>query len=325
MGQATADLEPADVGGVPSAGPSAGDLAALFVRYRRLIVAAYTAVSAIVVIGTGIPDRPFLILWLASALWLVCWRNPNRAAQFVIDWLPVVIIAAGYDLVRSFSSELLPRATTKPQLRFDEILFGGTAPTVVLQRWLHPGVIPHWWDYLVFLFYLSHFVVAPTFAVFLYIRDRARFKRFAWMILSVSLLGFATYFILPAVPPWLASRHHDLEHTVRVVQRVWAHLGFSGPSRAFNGSTRFANPVAALPSLHAAWPFLIILSVWRTAPRGRWIAIAYMTAMVFVLVYGAEHYVSDILMGWLYAVIVFLTVNRIFDERGIGARKAASA
>jgi hypothetical protein len=318
MGQATADLDPADVEAVPSAPQPAREFAAWFVRYRVRIVAAYAVLSAAVAIGTGIPDRPFLILWLVGALW----HSPNRAAQFVIDWLPVLVIAAGYDLVRSFSSDLLPRATTKPQLRFDEILFGGTAPTVILQRWLHPGVIPHWWDYLVFCFYLSHFVVAPTFAVFLYVRDRARFKRFAWMILTVSLLGFATYFIMPAVPPWLASRHGDLQHTVRVVQRVWANLGAGGPSRAFNGSTRFANPVAALPS---AWPFLIILSVWKTAPRGRWIAVAYMAAMVFVLVYGAEHYVSDILMGWLYATIVFFTVSRILDDRAITARATASA
>jgi membrane-associated phospholipid phosphatase len=37
--------------------------------------------------------------------------------------------------------------------------------------------------------------------------------------------------------------------------------------------------------------------------------------MLFVLVYGAEHYVSDILLGWLYAVVIFLVVNRILDSK----------
>jgi membrane-associated phospholipid phosphatase len=37
--------------------------------------------------------------------------------------------------------------------------------------------------------------------------------------------------------------------------------------------------------------------------------------MVFVLVYGAEHYVSDILLGWLYASVVFVVVTRLLDRR----------
>jgi len=37
--------------------------------------------------------------------------------------------------------------------------------------------------------------------------------------------------------------------------------------------------------------------------------------MVLVLVYGAEHYVSDILLGWLYAIVVFIVVTRTLDWR----------
>jgi membrane-associated phospholipid phosphatase len=37
--------------------------------------------------------------------------------------------------------------------------------------------------------------------------------------------------------------------------------------------------------------------------------------MVFVLVYGAEHYVSDILLGWLYATVVFVAWSRYWARR----------
>jgi membrane-associated phospholipid phosphatase len=100
------------------------------------------------------------------------------------------------------------------------------------------------------------------------------------------------------------------------VQRVWEALGVSGAADAFAGrNTSVANPVAALPSLHAAWPFLMLLFVWRRAPRGRWVALVYNAVMIFVLVYGAEHYVSDAILGWFYAVVIFLVVNRIIDRR----------
>jgi len=103
---------------------------------------------------------------------------------------------------------------------------------------------------------------------------------------------------------------------VRVVQVVWAKLGIGGAADAFAGrNTNVANPVAALPSLHAAWPFLLLLFTWRRAPRARWIVVAYNAVMVFVLVYGSEHYVSDILLGYLYAAIGFVVVNRFLDWR----------
>jgi len=88
---------------------------------------------------------------------LACWRNPHPIARVVLDWLPILVILAGYDLVRSFAGDLAPRATFRPQLDVDEFLFGGTTPTVWLQQRLVDRQTPHWWDYLVWLFYLSHF------------------------------------------------------------------------------------------------------------------------------------------------------------------------
>jgi membrane-associated phospholipid phosphatase len=100
------------------------------------------------------------------------------------------------------------------------------------------------------------------------------------------------------------------------VQLVWAKLGVTGAAKAFAGhDTNVANPVAALPSLHAAWPFLLLLFTWRRAPRLRWLVIAYNAAMMFILVYGAEHYVSDLLLGYLYAAVGFVVVNKIIDRR----------
>jgi membrane-associated phospholipid phosphatase len=43
--------------------------------------------------------------------------------------------------------------------------------------------------------------------------------------------------------------------------------------------------------------------------------------MAFTLVYSGEHYVSDILLGWFYAVVAF-ALNRAW-ERWRAARRAA--
>ena len=61
---------------------------------------------------------------------------------------------------------------------------------------------------------------------------------------------------------------------------VWANLGFDDAAKVFAGDAKLANPVAALPSLHAAWPFMMLLFLWnrvgavalgdRRVQRRRW-------------------------------------------------------
>ena len=287
---------------------------------RTLIVAGFLLATAIAVAALGeVPTRPYVLFWLIGLAWLCAWRSTNPVARVVFDWIPVLVIAAGYDLVRSRAADLIPRAVTDPQLRFDEFLFGGVVPTIRLQDALVDRGTPHWWDYPVWVMYLSHFVVTPAIAVWLYLRHRDWFQRYAMLILCVCLAGFATYFILPAVPPWLASRDGALDHTTRVVHAVWESLGIEPAAKVFNGDAKLANPVAALPSLHAAWPFMTLLFLWRRVGRWRWLIVAYNAAMVFVLVYGAEHYFSDILMGWVYAIVIFLVVSRILRDRASSA------
>ncbi|MFO7591740.1 MAG: phosphatase PAP2 family protein [Acidimicrobiia bacterium] len=283
---------------------------------RWLALSGFVAASAIVVLALGeIPSRPYILFWLIGLAWVLCWRNDHPVARVVFDWLPVLVIAAGYDLVRSRAVDLVPRAVTDPQLQVDEFLFGGVVPTIRLQDWLVDAGTPHWWDYPVWVMYLSHFVVTPAVAVWLYLRHREWFHRYAILILGVCLAGFATYFILPAVPPWLASRDGALAPTTRVVHAVWDSIGIDSASKIFDGDARLANPVAALPSLHAAWPLMTLLFLWRKVGRWRWLLVAYNAAMVFVLVYGAEHYFSDILMGWVYVIVIYLVVNRLADDR----------
>jgi membrane-associated phospholipid phosphatase len=312
--------EPSVPQGAPAdAGPTVSVLpVSEQVRWTALGVAV--AVSVVASAVFDVPSRPVVLIWIIAVVGAASWRSPHRVGRVVWAWLPILVIAAGYDLVRSRAPDLVPRAVTEPQLRFDEIAFGGTAPTVLLQDALVDRGTPHWWDYAAWCMYLSHFVFTPTIALWLYLRHREWFHRFAVLILTVSLCGFVTYFILPAIPPWLASRNGDLEPTTRIVHAVWANLGFTGAAKVFAGDAKLANPVAALPSLHAAWPFMTLLFLWRKVGRWRWAIVAYNAVMVLVLVYGAEHYLSDILLGWLYAAVVYVVVTRVLDHRD--ARRA---
>ena len=91
---------------------------------------------------------------------------------------------------------------------------------------------------------------------------------------------------------------------------MWAHVGLLDGAHVLSATGHFANPVAAVPSLHAAYPMLLLLFFWRSANRWRWLLVAYTLAMALTLIYTGEHYVIDIVLGWIYAVGVFV-VDRV--------------
>jgi hypothetical protein len=241
---------------------------------------------------------------------------PTRTwSRAVLDWLPVVAIVAAYAALHGLADRLAPGAHVLPQLGFDKWLFGGIAPTVRLQREFWHEDNPHWYDYAAWLVYLSHFVVTLTVAIVLWLVDYPGFRRYRVLIVTVTFAGFLTYIAYPAIPPWLASDRGDMPHAVRVVREVWEHLGLTSAARVFGEQSRYAFPVGALPSLHAAWPFMLMLFFWPRAGRWRILLVAYTLAMALTLVYSADHFVFDILLGWTYATIVYVVARLVWRRR----------
>jgi membrane-associated phospholipid phosphatase len=135
-------------------------------------------------------------------------------------------------------------------------------------------------------------------------------------VVLLAAIAFVTFALFPAAPPWLASREGELEHTTRLIGPISAHVPFL--SFSFEGlyerGTEYANPVAAVPSLHAAYTLLFTLYLWPFARRAKPLVAAYPPAMAFALVYTAEHYLVDILLGWAYTVAAVWLVARVAER-----------
>jgi hypothetical protein len=273
-------------------------------------------VSAIVAVFAGVPDRHWILVWLLGLVFLLGWRNQQPVLRALFDWLPLLVILTAYDLVRSHADSLIKRAHLEPMIKFDEWIGLGTAPSVWLQDWLFDAKHPHWYDYVSLAIYATHFLAAITIGLCVYFIARGRFVQYAFTFLACSLAGFATYVIYPAIPPWMASKQGALPHTYRAVDVIWNHVGLDFLAKVFSGDPKYSIPVGALPSEHAAYPLLFLLLFWAAAgPRWRVVLVAYVVAMAFVLVYFAEHYVFDVLAGYVYAVVAFVVVGRILDRR----------
>ena len=82
-------------------------------------------------------------------------------------------------------------------------------------------------------------------------------------------------------------------------------------SKSWIESHLLANPVAAVPSLHAAYALLVLLfaCAWR-GRIGLWAA-PYTLGMWFTVVYLGDHYVVDILIGAAYAAVGWIAVPHL--------------
>ena len=292
---------------------------------RWLAPALYALAVGTYMWREGIPvGRERLLLWLVLGLLALSTTNlAGWARGVVFEWLPLALVLAAYDLLRGQADELLFSAWYRPQLEVDAFLFGGTAPTVWLQDRLWHGVADvRWYDYASWAVYVSYFVATYLLAALLWFFARDRFRRYVGCVVLLAGMAFATFALFPAAPPWLASRAGVLEHTTRLIGPISGEIPFL--SLSFEGlyerGSEYANPVAAVPSLHAAYTLLFTLFLWRSAPRwAKPLLAAYPAAMAFALVYTAEHYLSDILLGWAYTLVAVWIVARIADRLGPAA------
>lgn len=155
------------------------------------------------------------------------------------------------------------------------------------------------------LFYLCWIPVPLAFAGFLFFRDRRPFVDFALTFLVVNLLGFAVYYLYPAAPPWYVQRFGFA--FTPLTQGSTAGLGkfdaFFGIALFESIYAKGSNVFAAMPSLHSAYPLVVLYFSLRTK-LGR-VNIFFSVVMAgtwFAAVYAGHHYVLDVAAGATCAV-----------------------
>lgn len=271
--------------------------------------AAYLVALVVSLAVNGFPlERAQVLLWAMAALVIATTGRPGGGlARVLRDWVPLGLVLAAYDLSRGMADTLGMPVQMASLVRVEQALFGGVVPTVWLQERLGPYVGPaRWWEVPVALVYLSHFVVAFALLAVLWARDRGRFAAFRNRFLTLTAAGLATYVLLPATPPWMAAEADLIGPVRRVGLRGLEPLGIHTADALVRYGPRFGNAVAALPSLHAGWAALVALFVCSYVGRRWWpLLAAYPLWMGAALVMSGEHYVVDVLLGYLYAGAVF--------------------
>jgi hypothetical protein len=289
-------------------------------------------------------NRELLLLYIATGLLAASIGQGRRMLYVIRDWLPFALVLLAYDLSRG-AADIVGRPTLwQWPADADRWLFFGTMPTVWLQERIKMPQ-PPWWEVVLSSVYMSFFILPYVVAGVLWLRNRDEWKAFVKLFVGLSFAGLVIYALVPAAPPWAAARctaadvdggpsnprcmfrsardvpdggllgamqtSQDGAHdwVERIVGRGWGKLNLHTASALLDAGQASVNLVAAIPSLHAGMTAAIAAFLWNRVHRGwRPLLAAYVIVMAFTLVYTAEHYVVDILLGWALAAVVLLAI-----------------
>ena len=308
------------------------------VRRRRLLLVV-TGLFAVVGALFGFPTgREVITGWVLLFLFAACAGDARVWRRVVVkDWLPLIAVLFLYDLLRGSAEHVgarfadLPvlvadpkiatvtaRAHVTEMIRVDQWLFGGTVPTVTLQRHFYDVGVVHWWDAIAVPVYFSHFIASLSVALALWLVSYRLYRQFVWTLVTLTLITLVTYAAFPAAPPWMAGlpANDALPEVARVVGDTLRAMGGATVNSAVERGAAYSNRVAAMPSLHGAIPMMLLAFFWPlTRWLGRSLLAFYVVLMALTLVYGGEHYVVDLLLGWVYAVAAVVGVKLVLKRR----------
>ena len=190
-------------------------------------------------------------------------------------------------------------------LRGEQALYGPTIPSVMLQRVVlgpSAGGIGEFSGLQKFLTFIhgSHFVVFLLIGLVLWLRRSRFFRSYKASFYALFTLGLTAFFLVPTAPPWMVSELFGLVPKLIHFNVALYNAAAPGLTTGFN-----TNPIAAMPSLHAAFPMLCSLILWRL---GRWKSLPfhlYTLVVFFMITATGDHYTLDILAGILLAALAY--------------------
>jgi hypothetical protein len=280
--------------------------------WPALIGLAY--IAAIAVLGGLRADHVYM------GLLSVLYYYNGRTRLFLKFFFPFILTGVVFDSMRYFYWQGISGHVhvAEPYFR-DKAWFGvnGLTPNEYWDQHASPALdLICGFAYMVFV---AEYLCAAFFLFFAGQMNLLRF--FGWCFFTANIMGFITYFIYPAAPPWYVSQyglgpaHMDVHPSAAAAQRFDLLLGTHFFDQIYS---RGVDVFGAYPSLHVAYPFLVAWVTFQlpVLKPVRTFAVGFFLLMCFSAVYLQHHYVVDILLGTSYAFASMLVVRVAMSRFG---------
>ncbi len=169
-------------------------------------------------------------------------------------------------------------------------------------------------DILSGIFYLCWVPVPLAFAAWLFFKDKKIFLQFSLTFVLVNLIGFVIYYVYPAAPPWYFQKYGS----AFFANTPGNSAGLQRFDDYFNAGifksiyTKSSNVFAAMPSLHASYPVIVLF--YGVKKKMGWVNILFSIVMAgiwFAAIYTGHHYVLDVLAGIACAVTCIFIFQKL--------------
>jgi membrane-associated phospholipid phosphatase len=291
---------------------------------KRAIWLVLAAAAALMVLFVVFERFLFLPKILMVGLILLAAVLMGKIKPLARDWFVFMAFIYLFDSLRGIIYILTCRlqlpAYALYVLNIEKTLFRGV-PSVALQKLLlHPDPAGNfgWLEKTLTVCYGSHFIAFLFVGFLIWLSRPKAFSLYKSSFYLLVFLGELGYALVPTVPPWMAANHFGLIPPLTHFNIELFNVVIPDISSGFD-----TNPIAAMPSLHAGFPILCSILLWRLY---RWKGIPfylYTLSVIFAIVYSGDHYLTDILAGGVLAVACYIVGGMILKRRR-GASEAES-
>ncbi len=265
-------------------------------RPADTLTIVFAAVLALIVIifRAEVPKAElFIVLFLSLILLQIVFfvlKNKSRLLKFIYNLgFPVFSVVIFFETVGNIVHDVNPHDIDALLAEIDFAIFG-VHPTVFLEKIMNPFLT----DSLQIAYSSYYFLPVMLGIVLLKDKKENEFSKALFLIILCFYLSYIGYMLFPALGPrfYLSSFQTVELKGFLVAEPIQQILN------SLEGIKR-----DAFPSGHTAIALTVLYLSYKFKLRIFWIFLPFVTALIFSTVYCRYHYVVDVAVGILLAII----------------------
>jgi len=227
---------------------------------------------------------------------------------FIVYWLI-------YDSLRVYPNYMVNPVNIESLYNLEKSIFGiETAQGILTPNEYAKANSTTFLDVLAPSFYLCWVPIPMLFVIYLFFTDKNTMARFTAAFLLINLVGLTIYYLYPAAPPWYVEAHgfKFIEGTPGSAARLLRFDDYWGVNTFKNMYEKNGNVFAAIPSLHSAFPVLLVYyGIKKRLVIAAIVFSIILAGIWFAAVYTNHHYIIDVFLGGATAMFSILLLEKV--------------
>ncbi len=272
---------------------------------KTITILAISSAIYLAVVGllVGLKPENFVIV-AAYNFFFLCSESTRK---FVAAFSIFIVFGIVYDLMKAFPNYLFNSVDIKQVYNFEKTLFGiKTATGLMTPNEFFAAHHTVFLDLLSGFFYINWMPIPLALGFYFFLKNKEQYLHFSLTFLFTNLIGFSLYYIHPAAPPWYIAQYGNaVSFSIPGNPAGLIHFDKLLHVSVFESIySRNSNVFAAMPSLHSAYPVIVLFYAIKS--KLGWINIffgIFVLGIWFSAIYSGHHYAVDVIAGALTAIM----------------------